>query len=285
MCWSVEVTLFFATIEAIILLFMFWRNQCNDRLNCVLHLPLFLQEAVQVLLWFEIVDQDTADSCSRLNRLYSWAICLIISSIPFWFVLTGKMTMDENTSPDISRRYPKIFRWTLFYWLACMGYVTVGFLQGWQRSCTTRGPWGHQLWPAILISPLWVRFGSMFVYMKLSTIGMRSWQRPSYVWYFWKVIGGPTLFVLILIMGWEAGSFWCLSASLLCVTYVLEPGLFDRYGKTHRFGDPHQEFRAIRVRRIFLETYGSNEGWHDALAAALKREAAEGHGNSRPHPV
>ena len=48
MCWSLEVTALFAFFETAALLYIWRRDEYNDRNNAIGHLPILAQEIIQV---------------------------------------------------------------------------------------------------------------------------------------------------------------------------------------------------------------------------------------------
>lgn len=92
MCWSFEVTLFFVVLEVACVVFLFARNQLNDRLNCALQFPLLAQEVVQLFLWAEL-----PHGCSERNHLLSITVQTVVCLVPLWLQCVVISTFTSQT--------------------------------------------------------------------------------------------------------------------------------------------------------------------------------------------
>lgn len=89
MCWSVEVAAGFALGEALVLLYVCRRNAAFDRANALYHVPLFLQEALQAVLWCFVpqVASPEGVNCGVANKSLSYAVLLVVAGLPLWTTL------------------------------------------------------------------------------------------------------------------------------------------------------------------------------------------------------
>ena len=181
MCWSQQVALTFSVIEAAVLLFLVARNSHFDRHNAVFHIPLLMQEFVQALLWPHVDhERDLAKgwtdpglhTCSESNTRYSFLVAVVVVGVPLHFFFCAAAGVREHNAaltsadepPPTWRRYVGILPFDRRFHRAavCMYvamYLTIMCGLGWSHfrpaatacawcsaRCTTKGPWGHQVW-------------------------------------------------------------------------------------------------------------------------------------------
>jgi len=228
MCWGFQPTLVFVLAESIVLGVLIWRKEYNDRLNAFLHVPLFTQEAVQLALW-AVLDKEintTPDQCGPWNSLLSIAEAVIVGYVPGWFALY--VSMSRETPSKVRQRLRGLAVLWAGYTLIVIFDVICLQMVGMLPHCTTAGPWGHQIWPFLVVNPWPLRillcaihlaFYCGFITISLVEVKFESVALGG----FFAIYSLPP--VLYLFIGNEWGSFWCFSASLICPFYLLEPTL------------------------------------------------------------
>ena len=284
MCWSQQVALAFAVIQTAVLLFLVARNSHFDRHNAVFHLPLLLQEAVQALLWPHVDHtRDLAKgwhdpglhTCSASNTRYSFLIAVVVAAVPLHCFFCAAAGVREHNAilqstdepPPTWRRYVGLLPFDRAFFVrkasAFVGmYLTILAALGWSHfrpedtacawcsaRCTTKGPWGHQIWSMMVYRHRVDEFIMAAVYF--GSAGMFSrLVRPSLTIF---ALGGPlaTCFVVFyLVAGPEAGSVWCWSTFTLCAVYLVEPRLIDRFGVvSDALINPSDEANELRASR------------------------------------
>ena len=134
------------------------------------------------MIWKEVdVLNDTASSCSTRNRSLSFLIAAIIHAVPLCFAIKGYLSLDETCSKTYHQLGRERIR-SSFHWLVLVVAATVALMSsGLWVSCTIIGPFGHQVWPAILMpDPTDALF---------STVQPHLLRLFMYVLYFKAVIG------------------------------------------------------------------------------------------------
>jgi len=140
--------------------------------------------------------------------------------------------------------------------------------------CTTRGPYGHQVWPMMVWGRRWwaklccallyFTFGGGYVFI----------PKPSYLPIAFNALAFVAV-TLYLLMGDEWGSVWCWLASCLCGLYLVEPFLFQRF----RVFDPDVlQSPLADPRRHQFGFWAARVHWLPMMlpwAAVLERVAAE----------
>ena len=255
MCWSASVALGFAAAEAVVLLYVWCRNAHHDRNNVLIILPLTLQELGQALLWpYVVADRDytlgfadpALHSCPRANKAYSYLIAAVVCGLPPWFEFHARREFREHNAllesgtapawrklvgelPTPNPEYPFQGTFCAFLqYVLILGVLGCSLVLGtWgPASCTTKGPHGHQVWAMMVWPNKFAEVAAAFVYF--GTAGAFKWvPRPSL---FTPLLMGPVAIwaiVAYLIMGPEAGSVWCWTASLLCAVLLVEPAVID----------------------------------------------------------
>lgn len=299
MCWTASISFGFAITEAVVLLYAWCRNAHFDRQNAVMMLPLTLQELVQGFLWPHVTaERDYAQgwndpalhACSRANSHYSYLIVVIVCALPSWFEfhvrrefrahntlletgtapawrkLIGELpTLINPTTPIqgwLSRLYaPVLYAAILGFLGSSLAFGTWG-----PARCTTKGRFSHQVWAMMVWPSRWAEIGAACVYF--GSAGAFRWvPRPSL---FTPLLMGPIAVwavVAYLLMGPEAGSVWCWSASCLCVVCLVEPAVVDGLGLLDRemvdFEDdsPDATARRARIRQSPLRFLTFNSMW------------------------
>eukprot|EP00729_Bicosta_minor_P019330 gene19330-33572_t len=119
------------------------------------------------------------------------------------------------------------------------------WLGSWE-SCTTEGPYGHQIWAMLLVPdptirlqqwlyPGWVeampsllplpvvRYCCWVVYMSQASTAFESNQRTDFGWRTLGFLGPPLCAFFIVTRGYEWGSMWCHLASIVAIFYLIAP--------------------------------------------------------------
>eukprot|EP00927_Polykrikos_kofoidii_P065803 TRINITY_DN6151_c0_g1_i1.p1 TRINITY_DN6151_c0_g1~~TRINITY_DN6151_c0_g1_i1.p1 ORF type:complete len:359 (-),score=27.91 TRINITY_DN6151_c0_g1_i1:901-1932(-) len=223
MSWGFRPTLFFVVSESAALLLLLLRNDRNDRLNCFLHVPLLLQEILQLALWALLASNSgaTEDHCGLLNPYLSLFEGAVVGFLPGWLALYSALT--QPATEVLLRR--RLHAWALtcaVYTAFAIICVVIAQLLGACPRCTIAGPWGHQIWPFLSIHPRALSFGHYVNYIMLclpplAIVGRFTIAPVWLVGLYWL----PA--VLHIVIGDEWGSFWCFTASLGCFLYVFEP--------------------------------------------------------------
>jgi len=257
MCWSAAVSQCFAAVELIICAYLWYRQRHFDRDNALLHLPLVLQEGLQALLWSHVDsarnyslgwDDPSLHMCSHANTRYSYLIVVIVGGVPAWFALRVAREVKEHNAAVLRgvkwRRLmgpiPSLFScrrsktYLGIYIVAACGFAYLWLYlpagsSDWFARCTTRGTWGHQIWPMLVCRWKWLEIAmAVFYYMQGGEF--KQLPRPALLV---PLLSKPLSLLAVVcyaVMGPEAGSVWCWSASCLCFAYLIEPYLIDALG-------------------------------------------------------
>ena len=258
MCWSAEVAGTFAAVEFLVLVYLFWRNKLFDRENVLFHVPILLQEALQAFLWPHVEKTRQAalgwsdpavHTCSRANTRLSFGIFFFVAgTAPFWCGLVIRrfrqhdLRLERSDAPEWARlvgRTPAVFLRDLpnifQYRLLCHALLSIGLAYlyfwappttaSWVARCTSRGPFGHQVWSVCTWPNMLVEVVVFLCYARVSG-PFNLLMQPTIL---------PALFLplntlvicLFLLIGAEAGSIWCWGASTFCFAYVIEPALLQ----------------------------------------------------------
>ena len=299
MCWSASVALGFAAAEAVVLLYVWCRNAHHDRNNVLIILPLTLQELGQALLWpYVVADRNYAlgfadpalHTCPRANKVYSYLIAAVVCGLPPWFEFHARREFREHNAllesgtapawrklvgelPTPNPEYPFQGTFCAFLqYVLILGVLGCSLVLGtWgPASCTTKGPHGHQVWAMMVWPNKFAEVAAAFVYF--GTAGAFKWvPRPSL---FTPLLMGPVAIwaiVAYLIMGPEAGSVWCWTASLLCAVLLVEPAVIDRLGIVEREMVDFQNETSpeARARRARLRNHLPSFATFNAMWAGL----------------
>ncbi|CAD7940368.1 unnamed protein product [Amoebophrya sp. A120] len=97
----------------------------------------------------------------------------------------------------------------------------------WVARCTSRGPFGHQVWSMVAWPYKVIELFFCTAYTAMAG-AFNILTRPSLIPYAFQHINTYCFFVYLLL-GAEAGSVWCWWASCLCLVYLVEPYLL-KYG-------------------------------------------------------
>jgi len=240
MCWGFQPTLIFVSVEFLCLVALYVRNQRNDRLNAFMHVPLFSQEAIQLAIWAVIAREPgaTPKSCEGLNVGLSFLEACVVGFLPGWLALYAYKGQPPGPSIYVLQRRLKSWVWACVCWvsLSVVLFVLTQAL-GWSPRCTVAGPMGHQIWPFVSIKPRFLVFLNVCVYDGLLCTSLAMTRHVTVVPAGLAAVGFlPVL--LFAVMGDEWGSFWCFSASLLCVLYLIEPLILEHHfvDRAPRFG-------------------------------------------------
>ena len=196
MCWGVGPTLFFVVVEFSVCAFVWRRNQLYDRDNVFFHVPLLLQEFLQLLIWLTDPDpyhgpgSETLYSCGAGNRVASWLVAVTVWALPLWCnvastraipVPTPKFHPVGGLEKYLSFRKRHLTLAGRFLLWLTGGMTVLTWLDLWP-ACTTVGPWGHQVWgPAILIPGGMIpKLILTYGYVGLAATGILQWARESY---------------------------------------------------------------------------------------------------------
>eukprot|EP00746_Dinoflagellata_sp_MGD_P147139 gnl/MRDRNA2_/MRDRNA2_79517_c0_seq1.p1 gnl/MRDRNA2_/MRDRNA2_79517_c0~~gnl/MRDRNA2_/MRDRNA2_79517_c0_seq1.p1 ORF type:complete len:204 (+),score=2.32 gnl/MRDRNA2_/MRDRNA2_79517_c0_seq1:127-738(+) len=156
MCWGFQPTLFFVLVELAVLVILCLRGITNDRLNVLLHMPFFLQEVVQLGLWF-VIDRDgevNMEKCGSANVAMSMLEGGIVGFVPGWLAIWTAIGQSPALFRNLLRR--RLFSWAFMcscYVVFCLMLVAMMQSFGLCPRCTIPGPWGHQIWPFLRIQP------------------------------------------------------------------------------------------------------------------------------------
>lgn len=231
MCWGLQPTLCFVVGELGVLVVLFLRNQGNDRTNAFAHMPIFLQEVVQAAIWIILeAEPGSAGTCSGANMALSLSEAGLVGFVPGWFLLWSSLCTASVGDGRRCRAY--VLLWGVYTILAVIALIFLQML-GICPLCTVSGPWGHQIWPFLVIKPWILKLFLMgahgLVYISCVALAMLHVRKHGSV-----AIGLVTVWwcppIAYLVIGDEWGSFWCFSASVMCVFYLFEPCLLRRIG-------------------------------------------------------
>eukprot|EP01084_Bolivina_argentea_P233245 392895_1 len=148
MCWSWEVSLTFAVIDILGLLYSLYRNQYLDRYFVLILSPIAIQELCQFFLWkFGITSNTKAFECNNVNLLCSFIISVVIFLIPVFISFTSYRTISTTHTHF---KQVNIF-WKYLLWIYVIGYICyfiyliLSYLDGY-IYCIIVGRSGHQAW-------------------------------------------------------------------------------------------------------------------------------------------
>lgn len=227
-------------------------------MNVMMHLPVYLQEVFQLAIWFDLTmegaitpaDEPRSD-CTRTNLFSSCAITLLVTGLPLWsFFVTRHWVIDfyKHGFPyTIWRIYAQRIQ---MYWVVILAYCSVGWYIGWYPFCTVIGPNSHQIWPVVYAPHTVIRYLHPLLYAYIIDRGVQPWMMvASYYMLTFMSVSVIVLFIMWLRVGWEAGSFWCFTASLTCLVGLIEPYLFQRYGRRYLLGVKGWTWASVKIYR------------------------------------
>lgn len=231
MCWGLQPTLCFVAGELAVLVVLFLRNQGNDRTNAFAHLPIFLQEVIQAAIWIVLeTESSTVETCTQANMALSLSEAGVVGFVPGWFMLWSSLCTANVGDVRRCRAYAVL--WGVY---TIMAVIAVMFfqIQGICPLCTVSGPWGHQIWPFLVFKP-WLLKSSLMIAHGLSYISCVALAMLHVRKHGTVAMGLVTVWwcppIAYLVIGDEWGSFWCFSASVMCVLYLFEPCILRRLG-------------------------------------------------------
>jgi len=170
---------------------------------------------------------EAAGKAQHNRRLPSWDQLLLGKQPSLW---AHRMPTQLRQS---TRKMVFFTAWMLPLAILCMHRRIYGHWETQEESlfagprCTTRGPNGHQVWPMNVWPRWWLKVLTAAAYFILGG-GFVLIPKPSYMPFALNVLafGATALYVWA---GDEWGSVWCWLASCLCVLYLVEPMLFQRF--------------------------------------------------------
>jgi len=232
-------------------------------MNAMMQIPLYLQEVFQLVIWFDLIQEgaispadEPRSECSRTNLFSSFAITLIITGLPSWSCFVARRWVIDFYKKGFPFSIFKIYASRIqMYWVTVMAYCSVGWYIGWYPFCTAIGPNGHQVWPVVFSPHRVVRYAHPFLYAYVLDRGLQPWMMVA-SYYLLAFMSFSAIVILIMWwrIGWEAGSFWCFSASLTCFVSLIEPYLFKRFGRRNLLGVKAWTWTSVKVYR----KYGNN---------------------------
>jgi len=231
MCWSPFVSLAFATVESIVLAYMWLRNRGFDRANAVFLLPLLVQEVLQALLWPEVTEDRTEalgwddpalHRCTSRNSAYSYAIMIAVCGVPVgwtWRALAENRmhrdALDDSRAPAwashvgrLSAFGSRALRGVAYAQLGGLVFIGVLFatpmlvvpfsassrlddVYACCARCTTRGAHGHQVWPMAVWRSRVTETVVAAAYAVQGGLGFKLLPRPSLGMVKVAVLAGP----------------------------------------------------------------------------------------------
>jgi len=254
------VTFAVVLLETAALIFMWCRNKCHDHMNVMMHLPVYLQEVFQLVIWLDLTmdgavtyADEPRSSCSKTNLYSSFAITVLVTGLPSWSFFVAKHWVidfyNHGFPFPIFRIYDLRIR---LYWLVILSYCLIGWYYGWYPFCTAIGPNGHQIWPVVFAPHTLVRYLHPVLYAYIIDRGVQPWMMvPSYYMLVFMSLSVLVLFIMWLRIGWEAGSFWCFTASLTCLVGLIEPYLFQRFGRRYLLGVKRWHWASTKIYRKY----------------------------------
>jgi len=239
------VTFAVVLVETIALIFMWCRNKCHDHMNVMMQLPVYLQEVFQLVIWLDLTVEGAVTSadepgskCTRTNLFSSFAITMLVTGLPCWSFFVARHWVIDFYNHGFPFPIFKIYAQRIrLYFAVILSYCLIGWYCGWYPFCTVIGPNGHQIWPVVFAPHTIVRYLHPVLYAYIIDRGVQPWMMvASYYMLAFMSLSVVVLFIMWLRIGWEAGSFWCFSASLTCLVGLIEPYLFQRYGRRYLLG-------------------------------------------------
>lgn len=209
----------------------------HDRRHVIGHLPIWLQEVVQAILWTQMNTKDTERRCLLSNRMLSFAITVIVHAVPVAFAVKAWVGMQYNPGTlslagrAFRKRLKLVMRQALIWAIALPLITGALMLNGvWIHVCTVRGPHGHQIWPLVMLPvPSGIEYAFAFrlamwaAYFMVVSRPMYMDPAPDFAVAAFNIVGPFTVVSLVLWLGDEWGSSWCFLASLLCIFYLVSP--------------------------------------------------------------
>eukprot|EP01084_Bolivina_argentea_P233244 392893_1 len=208
MCWSWEVSLTFAVIDILGLLYSLYRNQYLDRYFVLILSPIAIQELCQFFLWkFGITSNTKAFECNNVNLLCNFIISAVIVLIPVFISFTSYRTISTTHTHF---KQVNIF-WKYLLWIYVILYICYFisiiflYLDGY---CIIVGRFGHQvwlhdlgIWGEIIIN---IYYLSPFFFVLVLYV-------PRWVVFIPTFLLLTIFITLRIAIGTEAYSVWCWS--------------------------------------------------------------------------
>lgn len=261
MCWSLEVSVAFAVLEAVSLAGLLKRSLTSDstiakaqKFILPLLVTVLLVETIEALQWMRPDDlvairQAGESTCSQRNRWLTMALMPVLCFQPFLGIFACRRSgVPENNAALMVPEMLAFITGIFFLWSLAMGEWGVGlkllgidcgqtqladiadsFYLGMHHteSCTYIGEHGHLHWTFKVSAFYFAPGGYAYALINCAVAAARPWY----------LFSGPITAYLVLLVvfllgfGWsfEAGSVWCWSALGLHAFFWVQPALFDRW--------------------------------------------------------
>jgi hypothetical protein len=163
------------------------------------------------------------EGCSMDNTAWSFAVILIIQAVPMIWGFRSLVSLPHQACKAYKIRAQVHVLRCITWWVLVCAYTTVGVAYRWYPRCTYIGSCGHQIWTAVRIPNPIVRLVGIVIYLRLCTVSNFMDAREGMVNVIFMLTSGPLIVVMFFLCGYEFGSFWCFSASVMCIYYYIEP--------------------------------------------------------------
>jgi len=226
----------------------------------MMHLPIYLQEVFQLAIWFDLTMEgaitpadEPRSECTGTNLFSSFAITILVTGLPCWSFFVARHWVIDFYNHGFPFPIFKIYAQRIqMYWVVILSYCFVGWLIGWYPFCTAIGPNGHQIWPLVFAPHTLVRYLHPLLYAYIVDRGVQPWMMiASYYMLAFMSLSVLVVVIMWFRIGWEVGSFWCFSASLTCLVGVIEPYLFQRFGRRYLLGIKGWTWASVKIYRKY----------------------------------
>ena len=169
MCWSYDATLGFCVFETVILAYIWKRNVVNDKINVIGHIPILVQEMLQLWMWTEMnPSEDTQLTCSDQNRWVSFLIAVVVHTAPMFMLLRGYLgALQAKSTEELLRVLKRALK--VISGVCVTATIVTGVMMwaGTWVSCTVKGPFGHQIWAMLMVPD--------------PTLSFQEWLYPGWI--------------------------------------------------------------------------------------------------------
>jgi len=245
MCWSLEVSFAFASIELVGCIYLFLRNGKLDRAILPICLMVFLIEASEIFMWWSNPTPLNA-TCSTMNNWATRITRVILIAQP----MACNFMCLKTCNKEVKQKFEILFNLSVFSFLvgtALVFYAEIykekpyenAIMNEWHKdptgavglvTCSYLGPNGHLLWKyrAHAIDAMgWFpnTFFYIFVGMVAPIIHHRPWMDAGF-------IVCVMLVEFILVSLWfrtsESFSVWCWTGMTVHAWAIAYPFLYSR---------------------------------------------------------
>ena len=234
MCWNLEVTIAFACLDALAVVFLLWRNGLNDRLFAMYAMPIAVQECLQIVLWLNIGEDEY--QCNRVNRVTSFIVRLVVMFVPLTGTLLGVLAKRARDQPPTALKHQ--YRWVIVMASAAFTFGAMA-LWAWRfltypAQGTVIGPNHHQVWPHYYASNADILESEksdrqnlkfplpLFLYVLFACGPILLYVRPLWLAHGLAVPISTLAMVFYLIYPLEYESVWCWSGTVIMAFAVLQ---------------------------------------------------------------